>query len=306
MSETRLLPVPEALVGERVDVALARLLGVSRTRAGEIASNGGVSLDGRPLAKSDRLSDGSLLEVEIPRPQEKPTPVTGMDVLYDDDDIVVVDKPVGVAAHTGPGWEGPTVLANLAAAGYRITTLGPPERQGIVHRLDVGTSGAMVVAKSDLAYSVLKRAFKERTVRKVYHALVAGHPDPARGTIDAPIARHPSREWRMAVIEGGKRAVTHYDTLELVPGAALLEVHLETGRTHQIRVHMAAVHHPCVGDTFYGADPTQARRLGLERQWLHAVELGFAHPRTGLPVTVRSPYPPDLAHALEMLREEGR
>lgn len=306
MPETRLLPVPEALVGERVDVALARLLGVSRTRAGEIASRGGVRLDGRDVAKSDRLVGGSLLEVEVPGPRERPRPVTGMDVLYDDDDLVVVDKPVGVAAHAGPGWDGPTVLGNLAAAGYRITALGPPERQGIVHRLDVGTSGAMVVAKSDLAYSVLKRAFRERTVRKVYHAVVAGHPDPSRGTIDAPIGRHPSREWRMAVIDGGKRAVTHYDTLELLPGAALLEVHLETGRTHQIRVHMAATHHPCVGDTFYGADPTEARRLGLGRQWLHAVELGFAHPRTGLPLTVRSPYPPDLVHALEVLRGRDR
>ncbi len=306
MTDTRLLPVPEALVGERVDVALARLLGFSRTRAGEIAAQGGVSLDGRAVSKSERLTAGGLLEVEVPRVEDRPTPVTGMDILYEDDDVVVVDKPVGVAAHTGPGWEGPTVLGNLAAAGYRITELGPPERQGIVHRLDVGTSGAMVVAKSDLAYSVLKRAFRERTVRKVYHAVVAGHPDPARGTIDAPIGRHPSREWRMAVIDGGKRAVTHYDTLELLPGAALVEVHLETGRTHQIRVHMAATHHPCVGDTFYGADPTQALRLGLERQWLHAVELGFAHPRTGLPLTVRSPYPPDLAHALEILREGGR
>lgn len=287
-------------------MALGRLLGLSRTRAGEIARRGGVRLDGREVAKSDRLTAGSLLEVEIPDPEERPTPVTGMDILYDDDDLVVVDKPVGVAAHTGPGWDGPTVLGNLEAAGYRITSFGPPERQGIVHRLDVGTSGAMMVAKSDLAYSVMKRAFRERTVRKIYHAVVAGHPDPSRGTIDAPIGRHPSREWRMAVIEGGKRAVTHYDTLELMPGAALLEVHLETGRTHQIRVHMAATHHPCVGDTFYGADPTQAARLHLERQWLHAVELGFAHPRTGAWTTVRSPYPSDLAAALEALREGAR
>ncbi|MDN5964498.1 MAG: RluA family pseudouridine synthase [Actinomyces sp.] len=298
-----MLPVPEGLVGERVDVALSRLLGLSRTRVGELAAEGHVILDGEPAQKSQRLPAGGLIEVEIPDERPAATPVTGMDILYDDDDIVVVDKPVGVAAHTGPGWSGPTVVGNLEAAGYRISTSGPPERQGIVHRLDVGTSGAMMVAKSELAYSVMKRAFRERTVRKIYHAVVAGHPDPPSGTIDAPIGRHPSREWRMAVIEGGKRAVTHYDTLELLAGAALLSVHLETGRTHQIRVHMAAVHHPCVGDVFYGADPTQARRLGLERQWLHAVELGFTHPRTGLPVTVRSEYPEDLGHALDVLRE---
>ena len=297
MSDTRLMPVPDALVGERVDAALSRILGLSRSRCSELILDQNVTINGTPASKSDRLGENDLLEITTPV-----TPVVGMDILYDDDDIVVVNKPVGVAAHSGPGWTGPTVVGNLAAAGYRITTHGPVERQGIVHRLDVGTSGAMMVAKSELAYSVMKRAFKERTVRKIYHAAVAGHPDPASGTIDAPIGRHPSREWRMAVIDGGKRAVTHYDTLELMPGAALLDVHLETGRTHQIRVHMAAIGHPCVGDVFYGADPTKAEQLGLDRQWLHAVELGFTHPRTQLPVTVRAPYPDDLNHALEILR----
>ncbi len=297
-----MLPVPEGLGGERVDVGLARLLGLSRARAEDLVAHGHVRLDGRAVRKSDRLSAGADLEVEIPEPEHRPTPVTGMAILYDDPDVVVVDKPVGVAAHTGPGWSGPTVLGNLEAAGFRISTSGPPERQGIVHRLDVGTSGAMMVAKSDLAYSVMKRAFRERTVTKIYHAVVAGHPDPPSGTIDAPIGRHPSREWRMAIIDGGKQAITHYDTLELMAGAALLRVQLETGRTHQIRVHLAAVHHPCVGDVFYGADPGQAARLGLDRQWLHAVELSFTHPRTGLPITVRSPYPPDLQRALDLLR----
>ena len=302
MSDTRLMPVPDALVGERVDAALSRILGLSRSRCSELILDGNVTINGTPASKSDRLGVSDLLEITIPEPETPVTPVVGMDILYDDDDIVVVNKPVGVAAHSGPGWTGPTVVGNLAAAGYRITTHGPVERQGIVHRLDVGTSGAMMVAKSELAYSVMKRAFKERTVRKIYHAVVARHPDPASGTIDAPIGRHPSREWRMAVIDGGKRAVTHYDTLELMPGAALLDVHLETGRTHQIRVHMAAIGHPCVGDVFYGADPTKAEQLGLDRQWLHAVELGFTHPRTQLPVTVRAPYPDDLNHALEILR----
>ena len=283
MSDTRLMPVPDALVGERLDAALSRILGLSRSRCSELILDQNVTINGSPASKSDRLGENDLLEITIPEPETPVTPVVGMDILYDDDDIVVVNKPVGVAAHSGPGWTGPTVVGNLAAAGYRITTHGPVERQGIVHRLDVGTSGAMMVAKSELAYSVMKRAFKERTVRKIYHAVVAGHPDPASGTIDAPIGRHPSREWRMAVIDGGKRAVTHYDT-------------------HQIRVHMAAIGHPCVGDVFYGADPTKAEQLGLDRQWLHAVELGFTHPRTQLPVTVRAPYPDDLNHALEILR----
>lgn len=302
MSDTRLLPVPDALIGDRVDAALARMLGMPRAQVAGLVEDGLVLVNGRTALKSTRLSASDLIEVTIPALNEAPPPVIGMDILYDDEDIVVVDKPVGVAAHTGPGWSGPTVLGNLEAAGYRITGYGPPERQGIVHRLDVGTSGAMMVAKSELAYSVMKRAFKERTVTKIYHAVVSGHMDPPIGTIDAPIGRHPSREWRMAVIDGGKRALTHYDTLELMAGASLLEVHLETGRTHQIRVHTAAMGHPCVGDVFYGADPTAAARLGLERQWLHAVELGFAHPRTGAPTSVRSPYPADLERALDLLR----
>lgn len=302
MSETRLFPVPDALIGDRTDAALARMLGMARAQVAGLIEDGLVLVNGRAALKSTRLGASDLIEVTIPALKETPPPVVGMDILYDDEDIVVVDKPVGVAAHTGPGWSGPTVLGNLEAAGYRITGYGPPERQGIVHRLDVGTSGAMMVAKSELAYSVMKRAFKERTVTKIYHAVVSGHMDPPIGTIDAPIGRHPSREWRMAVIDGGKRAVTHYDTLELMAGASLLEVHLETGRTHQIRVHTAAMGHPCVGDVFYGADPTAAARLGLERQWLHAVELGFAHPRTGAPTSVRSPYPADLERALDLLR----
>jgi 23S rRNA pseudouridine1911/1915/1917 synthase len=228
-----------------------------------------------------------------------------MGVVYDDDDIVVVDKPVGVAAHPTLGWEGPDVLGHLAAAGYRISTSGVPERRGIVQRLDVGTSGLMVVAKSEVAYTVLKRAFKSRAIDKTYHTLVQGHPDPFHGTIDAPIARHPGSDWKMAVVAGGRHSVTHYDTLEAFVGSTLLEVTLETGRTHQIRVHMAAIKHPCVGDPTYGGDPVLAARLGLVRQWLHAVRLGFVHPTTGEPVIFTSPYPADLQHALDLVRAAG-
>ena len=230
------------------------------------------------------------------------TPVAGMVIVHDDADIVVVDKPVGVAAHPSPGWDGPTVVGALVAAGYRVSTSGAEERQGVVHRLDVGTSGLMVVAKSEHAYTVLKQAFRERTVDKTYHALVQGHPDPARGTVDAPIDRHPVHDYKFAVVANGKPSVTHYQTLEAHAAASLLEIKLETGRTHQIRVHMAAIRHPCVGDLAYGADPALAARLGLQRQWLHAARLGFAHPADGRPVEFVSGYPDDLAHALALVR----
>ncbi|MFG6445990.1 RluA family pseudouridine synthase [Microbacterium sp. P07] len=305
--ESRALPVPDGLDGTRVDAALAKMLGFSRTFAAEVADAGGVAQDGRTVGRSDRLRAGSWVSVEwTPRrePEIVPTAVPDLGIVYDDDDIVVVDKPSGVAAHPSVGWEGPTVLGALAAAGFRIATTGAAERQGVVHRLDVGTSGLMVVAKSEHAYTVLKRAFKEREVEKIYHAVVQGHPDPLAGTIDAPIGRHPTHSWKFAVTPSGKDSVTHYETIEAFPGASLLEIHLETGRTHQIRVHMAAHRHPCVGDPLYGADPTLSARLGLVRQWLHARQLAFAHPATGEWSTFRSDYPEDLSRALEILRAD--
>ena len=309
MTDRRTLPVPEGLAGERLDAALSRLFGFSRTKAAELVGSGDVLVDGSPAAKSDRVHAGSWLDVSIPAPPSAPVvvaePVPGMVVVHDDDDLVVVDKPVGVAAHPSPGWTGLTVVGGLAGAGYRVSTSGAAERQGVVHRLDVGTSGLMVVAKSERAYTVLKRAFKERTVEKTYHALVQGHPDPLKGTVDAPIDRHPSADWKWAVVADGKPSVTHYDTLEAHRAASLLEINLETGRTHQIRVHMAALRHPCVGDLTYGADPTLAARLGLSRQWLHARRLAFDHPSTGERLEVSSEYPDDLATALERLRAES-
>lgn len=302
MSDIRYLPVPDGLSGERIDTALSRMLGLSRNATSRLLEDAKVRINGILVTKSHRLTLNEVIEVDLEPPALTPAPIVGMEVIYEDEDLVVVNKPVGVAAHGGPGWDGPTVIANLEAAGFRISTSGPPERQGIVHRLDVGTSGAMAVAKSELAYTKLKHAFKERRVHKIYHALVAGHPDPARGTIDAPIARHPSKEWRMAVVAGGRPAITHYETLEVFPGAALLEITLETGRTHQIRVHFSTIGHPCVGDVFYGADSKQAEQLALARQWLHAVELQFTHPRTNQPMSVKAPYTEDLAGALEYFR----
>jgi 23S rRNA pseudouridine1911/1915/1917 synthase len=224
-----------------------------------------------------------------------------MRIVHDDDDIVVVDKPAGVAAHPTVGWTGPNVVSGLAAAGYRISTSGASERQGIVSRLDVGTSGLMVVAKSEYAYSRLKHAFRSRTVDKTYHALVQGLPDPVTGTIDAPIGRHPGHDYKFAVMDSGRHSVTHYEVIEAFRHASLLDVKLETGRTHQIRVHFSALHHPCVGDLTYGADPRLAKRLRLERQWLHAMALGFEHPGSGEYVHFESTYPEDLERALELL-----
>jgi 23S rRNA pseudouridine1911/1915/1917 synthase len=303
--ETRSLPVPDGLVGERVDAAIAKLLGFSRSFAAEVAEAGGVTADGVVLGKSDRLRADSWLEVSWQAkeaPSVVPVHVPDLTVIYDDDDLVVIDKPVGVAAHPSVGWTGPTVLGALAGAGFRISTSGAAERAGIVHRLDAGTSGLMVVAKSERAYTELKRQFHDREVSKIYHAVVQGHPDPLAGTIDAPIGRHPSSSWKFAVTSDGKNSVTHYETFEAFPSASLLEVHLETGRTHQIRVHMAAQRHPCVGDSMYGADPTISARLGLTRQWLHAKELGFRHPASGDHVVFESSYPADLQHALDVLR----
>jgi 23S rRNA pseudouridine1911/1915/1917 synthase len=303
----RQVAVPEGLDGERLDAAMARMFGLSRSRAAELIGDGLVLLDGRTAAKSDRVLAGEPLQVTLPPPRqaEPPRLVEGMVVVYEDDDIVVVNKPRGIAAHPSPGWTGPTVIGGLAAAGHTVATSGAAERQGIVHRLDANTTGVMVVAKSERAYSELKRAFRERTVDKRYHALVQGHPDPLRGTIDAPIGRHPSGDGRFAVISDGRPSVTHYDTLEAFRAASLVSVHLETGRTHQIRVHMSAIRHPCVGDLLYGADPVLAAHLGLTRQWLHAVSLTFAHPAGGGEVTFTSTYPADLTHALDVLRAES-
>jgi 23S rRNA pseudouridine1911/1915/1917 synthase len=304
MRQHRSLPVPDGLVGERVDVAVGKLLGFSRTFASDVIERGGVEVDGRVASKSQRLVADATLSITWDDPREPeivPVVIADMQILYDDDDIVIVNKPPFLAAHPSLGWEGDTVLGALAGAGYRISTSGPPERQGIVHRLDVGTSGLMIVAKSETAYSVMKRKFKEREIVKVYHALVQGEMTPPEGTIDAPIGRHPGSAWKFAVTHDGRDAITHFSTLANYAGATLLSVGLETGRTHQIRVHMAAQRHPLVGDALYGADPTVAAKLGLTRQWLHAVQLQFQHPTTGLDIDITSDYFPDLTNSLNLL-----
>lgn len=302
----------EQLTGLRLDAAVSEKATVARTLASSWIKDGYVSVknaQNRPVkaVKSYKLAEGDYVSVVAPAPRDltdiKPQMVDGFKIVFEDDDIVVVDKPAGVAAHPSPGWHGPTVVGALMGAGVTVSTSGAAERQGVVHRLDVGTSGLMVVAKNESSYSVLKQAFKDRTVTKVYHTLVQGMPDPLRGTIDAPIARHPGHEWKFAVVEDGRHARTHYEVIEAFGSASLVEVHLETGRTHQIRVHFSAMHHPCAGDLTYGADPKMSANLGLTRQWLHAHQLGFTHPSSGKFVSFESEYPQDLEFALDALRE---
>ena len=306
MTDSRLIPVPPALDGERADAAVAKMLGLSRSAASAILEGHGVHRSGVLVGKSDRVREDDLLEIVMPEVRDllavRPTEVENLKIVYEDKDLVVVDKPAGVAAHPSVGWDGPTVVGALLARGVQVTTSGAHERQGIVQRLDVGTSGLMMVAKTEVAYSRLKQAFRDRVVHKVYHAVIQGHPDPFEGTIDAPIGRHPRAEFKFAVMNDGKPSITHYKLLEAFASASLVEVILETGRTHQIRVHFSAFKHPLLGDTMYGADPTLAARLHIERQWLHAVRLSFIHPTSGEQVEFESNYSPDLADVLERLR----
>ena len=305
MRERVQILLPEGAHGKRLDQVLAAELGISRSLVAKLIKQNEVKVNGVVSRKSAEVARGDQVEVLLPdtSPQSLETPAP-LPILYQDADIVVVNKPVGMAAHSAPGWEGPTVVGALLAAGAEIVTSGPIERKGIVHRLDVGTSGAMVVAKSELAYGRLQDDFRERRVEKIYHALVQGYLDPPAGTIDAPIGRHPSRDFKMAVVTGGRPAITHYRTVECLPGASLLEVQLETGRTHQIRVHMEAIGHGIVGDPIYGANPRLAQELGLTRQWLHAVTLGFTHPVTGEQMSFGAPLTADLEDTLTRLRRE--
>lgn len=309
MTEQRLIQVTEGVAGLRADAGISKLLGISRAKVAEMIEVGLVSQNNQIIDKAEILVLAAWLEVSLPKAKPAlalvPELVPDLKVIYQDRDIVVVDKPAGIAAHPSVGWDGPSVGGALLALGISMSTTGVAERQGIVSRLDVGTSGVMVLTKTEVAYSRMKQAFRDRTVDKTYHALVQGHPDPSSGTIDAPINRHPKHEYKFTVSNEGKPSVTHYQTIEAFKAASLLQIELETGRTHQIRVHMSAFKHPLVGDTLYGCDPKLAARLGMERQWLHAVKLGFQHPTSGDYVSFESECPADLTNSLEFLRTEG-
>ena len=305
--EVRFVSIPEGLHQERVDAALSRLLGLSRSTIVTLIENNEVSRKGKSLTKSDRVNTDDYLEITMPaiagEAKLTATPIDDFKVVYDDSDVIVIDKPAGVAAHPSPGWRGPTVIGGVIAAGYQVSTSGAAERQGVVHRLDVGTTGLMVIAKNENSYSNLKQQFRDRTVTKVYHALVQGHMDPTEGTIDAPIDRHPKIDHRFAVVADGKESITHYELIEYYRSVSMIKVELETGRTHQIRVHFSALNHPLVGDTTYGADPVLAKSLAMARPWLHAKELRFTHPITEEQMEFKADYPDDLQACLALLSD---
>lgn len=307
MRETKTVEIPEGLDNERIDSALARILGLSRSVIVKLLESKEISLGHRILGKSDKVQSGQVITVLLPEPPSgiaiPPTPLDDLKIVYQDTDLVIVNKPVGCAAHPSPGWTGPTVVGALIAAGTPIASSGPAERQGIVQRLDVGTSGLMMVAKTEAAYLKLKDMFRNREIKKIYHALAQGHLEPAIGTIDAPIDRHPKEDYKMAVVSDGKPSITHYEVIEYYRSVSLLKVELETGRTHQIRVHMSAIRHPLVGDLTYGADPNLAQEIGVNRPWLHAQALEFIHPISGVPISVRAEYPRDLTDSLSRLSD---
>ena len=284
-------------------VACVALVGLEiRAKAAELIEGGQARVLGRDISKSSTLQSGETVEFDIVEERTKPEPIAhDMAVVYEDDDVVVVDKPVGVAAHASVGWTGPTVLGSLLDRGVHITSYGAAGRQGIVSRLDVGTSGLMLVCKSDLAYVEMRRQFAEHEVVKTYHALVQGNLRENKATIEAPIGRAKVSDFRFCVTPVGKEAITHWDVMERFGETTLVSVNLETGRTHQIRVHFSSIGHPLAGDAMYGANPQLSETLGLERQWLHAMQLEFRHPRTRVWTTVKSHYPADLQHALDVM-----
>ena len=296
--------VPEALAGERVDRMVAMETGWSRAEVQAVAAEGGVLVDGRPAAKSARLAAGQ--RVLVVRRPEVAGPLVAEDVpvevRYADDDLFVVAKPAGLVVHPGAGHAHGTLVHGLLALDPAIAAVGDPERPGIVHRLDRDTSGLMVVARSPAAYDALVDALARRAVGREYVALVWGHPENARGVIDAPIGRSTSRRTRMAVRREGRDARTAYEAREwfVAPEVTRIDCRLETGRTHQIRVHLAAIGHPVVGDGTYGGNRPGIR---IDRPFLHAVRLTLDHPVTGEALVFEEPLPPDLDDLLRTLRE---
>ncbi len=300
--------VPAEGGGQRLDQVLAELAGVSRAAVARWIGAGRVLVDGRARPKSHRLEGGERVRwepVDPPLsaalvPERRP-----LEVRFEDEHLLVVAKPAGLVVHPAAGHPtGTLVNALLGRDDPRLSASGGPVRPGIVHRLDKDTSGLLLVAKDDRAHAALARDLAARRIERRYLALVQGHLEPA-GTVDAPIGRHPRDRKRMAVVPGGRRAVTHWHVLERLDGVDLLEVRLETGRTHQIRVHLASIGHPVVGDRTYGADPHLAQRLRLDRPFLHAWRLAFPHPISGDRVEIEEEPPAELLAALERARSSG-
>lgn len=290
--------------GERIDAALARLAPeLSRSAAQRLLENGLVRRNGVAAAKSDRLNAGDILEFEPPAPKEISAQAEDipLDVVYEDSDVIVVNKPKGLVVHPAAGhWDGTLVNALLHHCGDSLSGIGGELRPGIVHRIDKDTSGLLIVAKNDFAHQALSAQLKDHTLARTYECIVCGNIREDRGTIDAPIGRSPADRKKMCVTRsGGREAVTHWEVIARYTGYTHLRCRLETGRTHQIRVHLAWRSHPIVGDTVYGHKKPE---LGLDSQCLHARELTFVHPRTGERITVQCPLPDWFQAALDRLK----
>ena len=301
MADQISIDVPAHLDGARVDKALATMLGVSRAQARALLDEG-VQVDGAPVQPSDRVKQGAT--IVSPRPEQVvdlvPEPVE-FDVVHEDDSVIVVNKASGLVVHPGSGRKNGTLAAGLLYRYPELQGVGAAGRWGLVHRLDKDTSGVLLVARTDEAHERLTAELKAREIKRVYIALVQGSFSAPTGTIEAPIGRDPVHPTRRAVVEGGKQARTHYEVEESFPGGdcSLLRVRLETGRTHQIRVHLTAIDHPVVGDSTYGGE---RGRTKSPRTFLHALEIVFTHPVTGEQVEAAAPLPPDLETVLDGLR----
>ena len=303
MSERVPVPVPATLDGERIDRAVALLTGWSRADVQELLARDAIVVDGRPVGKSHRLVAGTVIELlDEPAVDAPPAgdPDVAVDVRYADDDAIVIAKPAGLVVHSGAGHPDGTLVNGLLARYPEIASVGDETRPGIVHRLDRDTSGLMVVARSQRAYDSLVEQIAMHTTERRYVALAWGTMSSPRGVIDAPIGRSTARRTRMAVRESGKAARTEYEvrTAYVDPECALLDCRLETGRTHQIRVHLSAIGHPIVGDATYGGARDSIR---LDRPFLHAADLEFDQPSTGERLSFDDPLPAELAAVLELL-----
>ena len=299
---TRELTAATEHAGVRLDAFLSADGALTRSQAARLIAEGRVRVNGKPAAKSARLSGGETVTVDAPQLRETALPPQDipLDVVYEDDDVIVVNKPTGLVVHPAPGHpDGTLVNALLHHCGDSLSGIGGEKRPGIVHRIDRDTSGLIIAAKNDAAHLALSAQLKDHSLSRTYECLVTGNMKQDSGTVDAPIGRSSADRKKMAVVPTGRRAVTHWEVVARYPGVTHLRCRLETGRTHQIRVHMAYIGHPILGDTVYGAKKPVA---GLTGQCLHAVGLRFIHPRTGEPVELTCPLPEEFVRMLEKLR----
>lgn len=303
---TRELTAATEHAGVRLDAFLSADGALTRSQAARLIAEGRVRVNGKPAAKSARLSGGETVTVDIPQLRETALPPQDipLDVVYEDDDVIVVNKPTGLVVHPAPGHpDGTLVNALLHHCGDSLSGIGGEKRPGIVHRIDRDTSGLIIAAKNDAAHLALSAQLKDHSLSRTYECLVTGNMKQDSGTVDAPIGRSSADRKKMAVVPTGRRAVTHWEVVARYPGVTHLRCRLETGRTHQIRVHMAYIGHPILGDTVYGAKKPVP---GLTGQCLHATGLRFIHPRTGEPVELRCPLPPEFTAMLQKLQSKAQ